>query len=239
MIDLRQGHDRTVLRSSISHLCVALMLSVPSMLAAPAAHAQSEQRTVVSAAALTLTTFLSDPDMAWLRRNFGRAKAVMIAPDVTKGSFIIGGSTGRAVVVARNPKTGSWAGPAFYRVGTASVGVQAGFSVSEMVSLVMTEKALNTMLSGSLSMGGNVAIVVGPIGAGSQSDFFADIVSFSRSAGVYVGADLSGIVVSAADDWNALYYGRPVRAEDILVRMNANNRHASQLLNLVAAAAKN
>ncbi len=215
------------------------MFGVTSMFAAPAAQAQAEQRTLVSAAALTLTSFLSDPDMDWLRRNFGRAKAVMIAPDVKKGSLIVGGATGRAVVVARNPKTGNWAGPAFYKVGTASIGVQAGFSVSEMVSLVMTEKALNTVLSGSLTMGSNAAIGVGPVGAGSQSDFVADIVSFSRSAGVYVGADLNGTVVSAADDWNELYYGRPVHAVDILVRMNTNNRHARELLNLVATAAKN
>jgi len=228
-----------MMRLSIGHIGVALMFGVTSMLAAPAAQAQAEQRTLVSGAALTLTSFLSDPDMAWLRRNFGRAKAVIIAPDIKKGSLIVGGATGRAVVVARNPKTGNWAGPAFYKVATASIGVQAGFSVSEMVSLVMTEKALNTVLSESLTMGGNVAIGVGPIGAGSQSDFVADIVSFSRSAGVYVGADLNGTVVSAADDWNALYYGRPAHAVDILVRMNINTRHARELLNLVATAAKN
>jgi SH3 domain-containing YSC84-like protein 1 len=238
MIHPRQGRGRTTL-TSISHAYAAVMLAVTCMLSAPAAHAQAEQRTLVSAAALTLTSFLSDPDMAWLRRNFGRAKAVMIAPDVTKASLILGGSTGRAVVVARNPRTGTWAGPAFFRVGTASVGVQAGFAVSEMVSLLMTEKALNKVLSGSLTMGGNVAIAVGPVGAGSQSDFVADIVSFSRSAGVYVGADLNGTVVRAADDWNRLYYGRTVQAVDILERMNASSRHARELLNLVANAANN
>ena len=133
------------------HIGVAVMISVTSMLVAPPPHAQADQRMLVSAAALTLTNFLSEPAMDWLRRNFGRAKAVMIAPDVTKASFIIGGSGGRAVVVARNPKTGTWAGPVFYTVGTASAGVQAGFSVSEMISSVMTEKGLNTVLSGSLA----------------------------------------------------------------------------------------
>ena len=121
----------------------ALLLMLVAASLSSAAFAQADQRKLVSTATLTLSGFLNDPDMHWLRNNINRAKAVLIAPTITKAGFIIGGSGGRAVVVARNAKTGKWAGPAFYVLVTGSVGFQAGVSVSETVSLVLTEKGLD------------------------------------------------------------------------------------------------
>ena len=104
------------------------------------------------------------------------------------------------------------------------------------MTLVMTDKGVNKLLSDSFNLGGDVGIAAGPVGAGSRSDLVADFVSFSRSQGVYVGLNLDGSVVSTADDWNRLYYGRPVHAPDILIRAEVHNRQANELLNLVANA---
>ena len=223
-------------RPSIGKIHALLALSVCAMLTPPAASAQAEQRALVTSAALTFTSFVSDRDMNSLRQELSGAKAVMIAPEIAKASFIFGGAGGRAVVVAREPKSGKWVGPAFYTLATASVGVQAGVSVSEVVTLVMTDKGVNKLLSDSFNLGGDVGIAAGPVGAGSRSDLVADFVSFSRSQGVYVGLNLDGSVVSTADDWNRLYYGRPVHAPDILIRAEVHNRQANKLLNLVANA---
>lgn len=219
-------------------LRVLLAIAVAATLAAPAALAQADQRRLVTAATVTLASFLGDPDMTWLRTNFGGARAVMIAPEITKASIIVGGSGGRAVVVVRDSKSGRWAGPAFYTLATASIGLQAGIAVSEVVTLVMTEKGVARLLSNSFRMGGDVAIGVGPIEAGAQSHFVADLVSFSRAHGVYLGANLDGTVVSTADDWNQFYYGQRVQVTDILVRMSVHSAHAKELLNVVATAAK-
>jgi len=78
-----------------------ITLSLPAIVFATAVCAQSDQRSLVTAATLTFANFTNDPDMAWLKRNLGRAKAVLIAPEITKAGFILGGSGGRAVVVAR------------------------------------------------------------------------------------------------------------------------------------------
>src|SRR5438105_1968279 len=110
---------------------MAITVSLPAMVFSTAVCAQSDQRSLVTAATLTFANFTNDPDMAWLKRNLARAKAVMIAPQVTKAGFILGGAGGRAVVVARDPKSGKWVGPAVYKVATASVGFQAGIAVSE------------------------------------------------------------------------------------------------------------
>jgi SH3 domain-containing YSC84-like protein 1 len=225
-------------RPRTPRLCVLLAFVVAATLAAPTAFAQAAQRSLVTAATLTLSSFLSDKDMTWLRQNLGRARAVMIAPEITKASIIVGGSGGRAVVVVRDPKDGHWAGPAFYTLATASIGLQAGIAVSEVVTLVMTEKGLGRLLSDSFRMGGDLAIAVGPIEAGAQSHFVADLVSFSRGQGVYLGVNLDGTVVSTADDWNQLYYGQKVQVADILVRMSVRNAQAKELLNVIAMAAK-
>jgi lipid-binding SYLF domain-containing protein len=201
-------------------------------------HAQTDQRRLVTEAALTFAEFLNDTDMTWLRRNVARAKAIVIAPQVAKAGFIVGGSGGRAVAVARDAKTGKWLGPAFYILATASVGFQAGISVSQSVTLVMTDKALGSLLSDSFKMGGDAALAAGPVGAGARSDLSADLISFSRSQGVYGGLNFDGTIVTSADEWNREYYGQPVRATDILVRGTIANKQASELLNLVASAAK-
>src|SRR5713101_1719675 len=112
------------------------------------AWAQSEQQELVNSAETTFSNFTRDPDMTWFQRHVGSAKAVLIAPQVVKAGWIFGGSGGRAVLYARDG-TGRWAGPAFYNVVAASVGFQAGLSVSQTLTLVMTEKGLNSLLANS------------------------------------------------------------------------------------------
>jgi lipid-binding SYLF domain-containing protein len=205
---------------------------------AQGAFGQTDQRILVTEAKLTLAGFLNDPNMNWLQRNLGEAKAVLIAPSVARAGFILGGSGGRAVVIARDAGTGKWVGPAFYTLAAASVGFQAGIAVSEVVTLVMTEKGLNSLLADSFKLGGDASIAAGPVGAGAKSDIAADMVAFSRSKGIYAGVNLDGTIVATSDEWNSIYYGRAITASDILVRMSAQNRQASELLNMVAKAAK-
>jgi lipid-binding SYLF domain-containing protein len=217
---------------------IALASFVAAMLLPQQAFAQAEQRVLVTDAKLALATFINDPDMNWLQRNLGDAKAVLIAPRITKAGFIVGGSGGRAVAFARDPDTGSWAGPAFYTLATASVGFQAGIAVSQVVTLVMTDRGLNSLLSRSFRIGGDASVAAGPVGTGAQSNLAADLISFSRAKGVYGGLNLHGTIVSVSTDWNDLYYGRSVNATDILIRRNVHNGQASELLNMLASATK-
>ena len=147
------------------------------------AFAQTEQEALVNASETTFANFMRDPDMTWLQRHIGRAKAVLIAPSVVKAGWILGGSGGRAVLFARDDQTGRWRGPAFYNVGAASVGFQAGIAVSETVALVMTAKGMNSLLATSVKLGGDASVAAGPIGAGANSDLTADFVAFSRAKG--------------------------------------------------------
>jgi lipid-binding SYLF domain-containing protein len=109
---------------------MAVLLAASTAWVAPSAIAQPSPQAAVAASEATLANFLRDPDMDWLQRNFHRAKAIMISPEIVKAGFIFGGSGGRGVVLARDAKTGKWSGPAFYNLATASVGFQAGIAVS-------------------------------------------------------------------------------------------------------------
>jgi lipid-binding SYLF domain-containing protein len=193
------------------------------------AWAQSEQQELVNAAETTFSNFTRDPDMTWLQRHVGDAKAVLIAPQVVKAGWIFGGSGGRAVLFARNDQTGRWEGPAFYNLATASVGFQAGIAVSETVTLVMTEKGLNSLLANSVKVGGDASIAAGPVGAGAKADVTTDFIAFSRSKGLYGGLNLDGTVISVADNWNKAYYGRDIQPPDILVRASVHNPQADRL----------
>ena len=154
-----------MLKQFVRFTGISLLVAASAALFAPAAMAQSEQQKLVNDAQTSLSKFLRDPDMTWLQQNFDRAKAVIIAPEIVKAGFIFGGSGGRAVVVARDPKSGKWLGPVFYTMATASVGFQAGISVSENVTLVMTDKGFNSLLATSFKMGGDASVAAGPVGA--------------------------------------------------------------------------
>jgi lipid-binding SYLF domain-containing protein len=225
-----------MLKARIAHIAGWLIAAV-LLATSNAALAQSDQQKLVDQANKSLANFLRDPDMSWLQANLSRAKAVIIAPELLKAGFIFGGSGGRAVIYARGPG-GKWVGPAFAALATASVGFQAGISVSENVTLVMTEKGFNTLLAPSLKLGGDASVAAGPVGAGAKSDVVADFITFSRAKGVYGGLNLDGTVINTSDDWNKAYYGKPVTQPDILVRANVHNKGANATIAALTKAAK-
>jgi len=197
----------------------------------------AEPDKLVSDAQITLGNFIRDPDQTWIQENLSRAKAVMIAPQIVKAGFIFGGSGGRAVLVARDGRT--WAGPAFYDLGTASVGFQAGVEVSEAIIVVMTDKGLNSLLASSFKMGGDASIAAGPVGAGAKSNVTADLITFTRAKGLYGGLNLDGTVVNTNIPWNDAYYGRTsVLPPDILIRRTATSPKSAALLADVAKATR-
>jgi lipid-binding SYLF domain-containing protein len=216
---------------------MAALVAATLAFVVPNVYAQADPQAHITASEATLSNFLRDPNMDWLQRNFSRAKAVIITPVIVKAGFIFGGSGGRALVVARDPTSGKWVGPAFYAMATASVGFQAGISVAEGVTLVMTDKGFDSVLSTSFKIGGDASVAAGPIGTGARSDIVADLITFNRAKGLYGGLNLDGTVVTASDDWNASFYGKNVLPPDILVRASVHNEAADKLLAQVSAAA--
>jgi lipid-binding SYLF domain-containing protein len=190
---------------------------------------QDETQARVEAARTTLSNFMRDPEMSWFRDNVPRAKAVMVSPQILQAGFIFGGSGGSAMVIAKKPSGTGWNGPAFYHIAEGSIGLQAGAQASEMVALIMTEKALNSLMSTSFKLGGDVSIAVGPVGAGTGAPVTADMVVYTRSKGLYGGLNLDGTVISLDDARNRAYYGQAVTPVEILATGSVSNPKGATL----------
>ena len=220
-------------RMMVCALVVCVVAACSSM--PPASNVEAVR--LVSEARIVLLNFMRDPNQTWIQQNLSNARGVLISPRILRAGFIVGGSGGRALLVARDGRT--WAGPAFYDLLTASVGFQAGVDVSEAVIVVMTDKGLNSLLSPSFKIGVDASIAVGPVGAGARSTVTADLVAFTRAKGLYGGVNLDGTLVITNVAWNdAFYGGTNLLPPDILIRKTVTNPEAVPLLSDLAAATR-
>lgn len=192
-----------------------------------------EARHLVNEAAYTFENFAADPSMQSFRDLAQRAKGILIVPQSTKAAFLLGGSGGSGVLLVRGAQNGAWNGPAFYTLGGASFGFQAGAQTSELVVLAMTERGVNAMLRSNIKLGADIGVAVGPAGAGvggASAGLSGDLLVYSRSKGLYLGFSVNGAVLGTRGEWNRAYYGTAVSPTDILVHGQARNEQASGLV---------
>ena len=213
---------------------VAVMIA---LLAIPAAaRAQTEQQTLVDRATLTVQDIFTPANAHDARGLLQKAKAALICPKIFKAGFILGGQGGSCVLVARDAQ--GWTSPAFYSIGSGSIGLQIGVQDSEAVFLVLTDKGLQALLSSQFKFGGDASIAVANIGAGlsgaTTAAMHADIVSFAQTSGLFAGISFEGSLLSAKNDWNQLYYGRPMTAQQIVLQREVSNPGAAPLSETLA-----
>jgi SH3 domain-containing YSC84-like protein 1 len=212
-------------------------LLIPTVTPVAAAEADEAQG-IVDNARVTVSTFMRDKNYSWLQRNLKKAKGVLIYPQVLKAGFILGGSGGTGILLVRDQKTGNWSEPAFYTVGSVSFGLQIGGEAAEVMVLVMSQKAIDSLFASSVKLGGDTSIAVGPYGAGAKGDITTDFVSFAKTKGIYAGINLEGSVVGVRDSLNKAYYGKDVRPVEIIVEKKASNKGSAALRAALKSAAK-
>ncbi|MBK6864962.1 MAG: lipid-binding SYLF domain-containing protein [Ideonella sp.] len=198
----------------------------------------SDAKGVVDKATATVNAFAADKDYVALPALLKKAKGVLVYPLIVEGGFIIGGSGGTGVLLVRDAKTGAFSAPAFYSMGGVSLGFLAGGAAAETMLVVNTQKALDSLLSTKVKLGGDASIAVGPKGAGATSTFTEDFVSYSKSKGAYANMSLNGQVIAVRESLNAAYYGKPVTPVDILVKQNVSNPAAAPLQGALKTMAK-
>ena len=214
-------------------MALSLFLALPQN----NANASSQDaQALVSKSSAVFKSFMADSNMVWFRNNVDNAKAIFIVPQMLRGGFIVGGSGGSGVLMARDAQTKTWSYPAFYTMGSVSIGLQIGADASEIILMVMTQKGLNAMLSTEFKLGADVAVAAGPIGASAKAQT-ADVLAFGRSKGAFGGVSIEGAVISPRDKWNSAYYGKPVGPVDILIKRTVSNPQADPLRTGMPAAA--
>lgn len=189
--------------------------------AAPCAHAAADEgdaAQIVVAAEATVQAFATDPDFASLRAALPRAKGVLIFPEVLRAGFLLGGSGGNGVLMVRDARSGAWLGPAFYTIGSASLGLQVGASTAQMLMLVNNEKALDTLYGSRLKLGADASAAIGSQGVEKAVGVNTDITVYARVKGVFAGVAFDGAVLDARESLNKAFYERDASPVDILLR---------------------
>jgi len=152
-----------------------------------------------------------------------KAECVIVFPSVLKGAFGIGGSYGRGAMVCRTGAgfKGPWGAPAMYALEGASFGFQLGGQATDLVLLVMNDHGARSILSSKVKLGADASAAAGPKGRDASADtdayLRAEILSYSRSRGLFAGISLEGSTLRPDDEASEQVYGRKIKARDIVL----------------------
>ena len=151
-----------------------------------------------------------------------KAECVVVVPSVMKVAMGVGGSYGRGAMVCRSGQKfdGPWGAPAMYALESGSFGLQLGGEATDLVLLVMNDRGVNALLSTKVTLGGTMSAAAGPKGremtASTDASMRAEILSYSRSRGLFAGVSLEGVSLRPDDDASAEVYGRKITARQIV-----------------------
>ena len=167
-------------------------------------------------AADAFTEIMNVPEKAIPQSLLDKAAAIAVFPDVIKAGFIVGGRGGHGLISRR--VKGGWGAPAAFDLGGGSIGLQIGATKTDFVLLFMNDEALGGLLKDKFEIGAEGSAVAGPVGrtAAASTDALlkAQIISYSRSKGLFAGLEIKGVVIKPDDDENVAVYG--MKAREIL-----------------------
>jgi SH3 domain-containing YSC84-like protein 1 len=223
-----------VRRSVLAGTAAALLLPT---VAPSVALADAKRQSLVDQSLRSASKVLSGKDYPDTLKLMPKARGVLIVPELVQGGFIIGAAGGRGVLLSRGTP-GDWSYPAFYGLGSGSIGLQVGGKVSEIVFIILTEKGLHAILDHKFKFGAEAGVTMVAVGAGiegaSTAALGTDIVAFASSNGLFAGASLEGSYIDADNDWNALYYGPGATGRAIVVDKRYSNPGAEPLRQFLA-----
>ena len=200
----------------VTALCVALGLA-----ASPQTYADNlkeDAEIIVNKARIVMEEVKNAPDSGPAYDLMRQSAGVAIIPDMFKGGFIVGGSYGKGVVVAR--KDGKWSGPSFVYIGAGSVGLQIGAQLTDLILVVVGQGTMDSFLRSNFKLGADAAVAAGPVGAQATAatDLFlkGGIYSYSRAKGLFAGVSLEGAGLGTEFDLNRAYYQTTSNPKEIL-----------------------
>ena len=202
---------------TVTVLCLTLAVST-------IAYAQTQKKNLddeigqSDKAARVFREIMDTPDKGIPKDLLEKAECVAVFPSVIKAGFIVGGRGGRGVASCRT--VSGWSAPAYFNLGGASFGLQIGAQSTDFVMLFMNKEGLNSLLSDEFTLGGDASVAAGPVGrqAGAATDLKlnAQILSYSRSKGLFAGLELKGVVIKPDKDDMRDVYGEGVTAKEVL-----------------------
>ncbi len=206
--------------------------------------AQVREQDQVKDAGIVLGEVMSVPDRGIPQALFHEAQAIMIFPNVVKVGLIVGGRHGHGVALVKNEQ-GMWGYPVLLTVTGGSIGGQIGVQATDLVLMFKTKRGVDSIIQGrQLTLGADVAVAAGPVGrtlaASTDTAFRTEILSYSRSRGLFAGVAVDGSKVKIDHNANTAFYGRPappietILAGQLTTMPAAANELRNQLIQLSA-----
>jgi len=177
-----------------------------------AAEANTKASGRVEAAGTVLDEIQAAPDQRIPEEVLGSAECVAVVPSLLNGGFVFGGRYGKGVASCRTPK--GWSAPAFFTIGGGSFGLQIGGQATDLVMLIMNKNGMDNLLSSQFKLGADASAAAGPVGRHASADtdwkMRAEVLTYSRSRGLFAGLELSGAVIKQDKGSTREFYGRMV-----------------------------
>lgn len=198
----------------IASVCLSFMLTG----AAYAGSTRESLQARIDASKVVLDEILNAKDNSIPLNILEQATCVGIVPGLKKGAFVFGAQFGEGVVTCRTGR--GWSGPVFIRMGGGSFGFQIGVQSTDLVLIAVNDRGFQDLLKSKFKIGGDAAASAGPVGRNTQAatdwKMSAELLTYSRSKGLFAGIDLDGTSVSQNSEDTELYYGRAHRFESVL-----------------------
>ena len=198
-------------------MCVAATAAIGT---ARLAAQDDDEADRVGAAVVVLNEMRDAPDNGIQQSIYDKAEAIAIFPSVKKAGFIVGGQWGRGVISVREAQTRAWSSPAFLTLTGGSVGAQIGGTEIDLILVIMNRRGVERLLANEVKLGAEVSAAAGPVGRAAEAStdlqLRAEILSYSRSRGLFAGATVNGSAIKEDLDANRRFYGRPLSSEDIV-----------------------
>ena len=212
---MRQHIERLRPWSLALFLFLLLVITIPAL-------AQKREQKRLESAGEVLTEILNVPDNI-PQRLLDKAECVVVVPSVYKVAIGVGGSFGRGAMTCRGGEdfTGAWGAPAMYALEGANIGLQLGGQATDFVFLIMNKKGANALLKSKTKLGADASAAAGPKGraatAATDALMSAEILSYSRSRGLFAGVSLEGSTLRPDGSANHNLYGRKISAREIVL----------------------
>jgi lipid-binding SYLF domain-containing protein len=189
--------------------------------------------TRLTTSAEVLSEIMAAPDKGMPQELLEKAQCVVIVPGMKKGAFIVGGNYGRGYILCRQSSGSGWSAPGAVKVEGGSVGLQVGASETDVVMLVMNKRGADKLLSSKFTLGVDASVAAGPVGRTSSAEtdlkMQAEILTYSRSRGVFAGVALNGATLRPDEETNAELYGEKVENQEIVMGNTKPPEAASDL----------
>src|SRR5580698_5188654 len=185
-----------------------------------------------------LHAVMATPDKGIPEEVLNGAKCILVVPNLIKGGFIFGGKHGRGVASCRTAD--GWSAPAFVSVGGGSAGLQIGVEGVDLVMLIMNDQGFQHLLSSKFELTGEASGAAGPVGrhasAGTDWKMNTEVLTYSRSKGVFAGLTLEGAVVEQDNDSTRAIYGKNMKFRNILSGKAATPKSANAFMKAISEA---